>query len=161
MVNGKKHQFDYLVIATGSSYHSKMKQQNLVIASRAQELHKYAQQLASATKILIIGGGIVGVELAAEIIGKYPGKKITMVHAMGELIDRSPPKERQYALKFLQHKGVAIIFNEMITEHNGKFVSSKGTIFSCDLAFLCVGIMPNAQGLGICSVDLNARQQLC
>jgi apoptosis-inducing factor 2 len=159
-VGDKAYDFDYLVIASGSRYSSPIKEKNLVIASRAKELRQYAQKLIGSQKVLIIGGGVVGVELAAEIIDKFPKKEVTIVHSRGELIERNPTKAREYAKKFLLDKGVRIIFNEKVT-NNGEYITNKGTKFSCDIAFLCVGIMPNYEHLGICSVDLNERKFLC
>ncbi len=142
----RKLYFDYLVIASGSSYNSPMKEKNLVVSTRANTLMDCYEKLCSSEKILIIGGGLVGVELAAEIIWHYGrnSKKIEIVHACPELIERNPKKARQYAEGFLEKNGVKIIFSERVVKGNkGTFTTDKGTKIKTDMAFLCTGITPN------------------
>ncbi len=45
------------------------------IATRTKELEAAAALLASANRIMVVGGGAVGVELAAEIVGKFGSSK--------------------------------------------------------------------------------------
>src|SRR3989338_850629 len=160
-VGKKKYPFDYLIIASGSRYASPIKEKNLVIASRAQELRDSARKLSKAEYILIIGGGIVGVELAAEIICAFPDKKVKIVHARKELMERTPAKARAYSRLFLEKRGVTILFDERVIESNGKYLTDTKKALSCDIAFLCTGIMPNYEHLGICSTQINERKFLC
>lgn len=161
----KHHSFpyDYLVLASGSSYNSPIKEKNLVIASRAKELQDNAQQLRKAQQVLIIGGGLVGTELAAEICTHYPEKKVTIVHAQLELIERNPSKARRYVRNFLEKRGVNIIFNERVMEHkDNMYITDKKRKIACDMAFLCTGIMPNYQYLRRhCSTKLTDTKSLC
>lgn len=136
--------YDYLIIAAGSRYNLPIKEKDMIIADRSEELRKYSQELKQADGILIIGGGLVGVELAAEIITAHPHKKIKMVHAHAELIERNPQKARTYARQFLEKRGVELIFNKRVINHQkGIYVTDKKTSISSDLAFLCTGIFPN------------------
>ena len=59
--------YDYLVIASGSSYALPIKEKEVVATSRASTLRLYAHKVRDAKSILIVGGGLVGVEVAAEI----------------------------------------------------------------------------------------------
>ena len=72
--------FDYLVIASGSSYRSLIKDQGITDNLRSEHLSKQAYALKESTDVLIVGGGVVGVELAGEIAAKYGDKNITIVH---------------------------------------------------------------------------------
>jgi NADH dehydrogenase FAD-containing subunit len=60
--------YDYLVICSGSSYHRPFKNPNLVISTRAKDLLAASDRVQDAESVVIIGGGTVGVEVAAEII---------------------------------------------------------------------------------------------
>ena len=51
-----------------------------------EKYHELADLLKEKEKILIIGGGPVGVELAGEISEKYSDKEITLVHSQSQLI---------------------------------------------------------------------------
>ena len=142
----EKFPYDYLIIATGSKYHLPIKAENLIMTTRSQDLRTFSKKLLKADSVLIIGGGVVGVELAAEIADHFPEKKLTIIHAQPELLERNPKKARNYALKFLQNKNVEIIFNERVLvfkDHHYK--TDKGTLLKPDLAFLCTGIKPNHQ----------------
>ncbi|HKZ33718.1 MAG TPA: FAD-dependent oxidoreductase [Candidatus Nanoarchaeia archaeon] len=143
----KKHvsvKFNYLFISSGSRYNSPIKEKNLVISSRTSMLKKSYEKVLGAKNILIIGGGIVGTELAAEIITHYKNKKLTMVHSKPYLMERQNDKARKYAENFLKERGVKIIFNERTVKRDGKnYITDKGTKIRTDLAFLCTGIEPN------------------
>ncbi len=155
--------YDYLLLCSGSTYNTPIKEKNLVITSRAEELREYAQKLKEAHTVLIIGGGLVGVELAAEIVLAYPAKKITVVHAKSELMERNPAQARQYAQKFLEQKGIQMMFNERVVSFGKKgYATDKGNILTTDLTFLCTGIKPNYEYMEkYCSTSLNERQNIC
>ncbi len=143
----KKHVsvgFDYLVISSGSRYNSPIKEKNLVISSRTDILRKSYKKVCRAKNILIIGGGIVGTELAAEIATHYKDKNIKIVHSGSELMERQNKKTRRYAENFLKKIGVKMVFNERAAKRKGKnYITDKGTKIRADLAFLCTGIKPN------------------
>lgn len=146
---GKEIPFDYLIIASGSSYAIPIKQKGLVPATRAKELMKYHNDIEKVENILIIGGGLVGVELAAEIITYYDKKKVTIVHPHKELMERNNPRSRKYAEHFLRKNGVKIILNERIEKAEGpsgrkkRYKTNRGTNISADFSFITVGIIPN------------------
>src|SRR5690606_10776568 len=135
----------YLVISSGSSYNSPFKEGNVVNATRAKHLRHYYDDLCRAKSVLIIGGGLVGVEMAGEICWKYPGKKdITIVHSHEKIIERNPRKAIDYADKFLRRNGVKIIYGERVVgEKEREYETSSGRKLKADLVFLCTGITPN------------------
>jgi NADH dehydrogenase FAD-containing subunit len=78
---------DVIVIATGSSYKGGYLKNNDGLSKQAW-VEKMAQWRAAAAKakhILIIGGGVTGVELVAELATEHPGCKVTLVHSGAEL----------------------------------------------------------------------------
>ncbi|MBI4152404.1 FAD-dependent oxidoreductase [Candidatus Woesearchaeota archaeon] len=154
IAGGMEYLFDYLVIASGSRYTVPIKEENIVIAARGRDLQQWAHQLEKAKKVLIVGGGIVGTELAAEIVDRFPEKEITLVHSKKDLLDRNPRKAKEYARRFLQQRGIKLIFEEKVIDTQKeriptakKYITNKrGEIFA-DLAFLCTGIVPNSEFL--------------
>jgi apoptosis-inducing factor 2 len=144
LVNGKKIVYNYLVVASGSDYEMPIKEQNVVIGSRASHLDKSFSELQEAKDVLIVGGGLVGIELAAEIATHYKDKKIKLIHSRDRLIQRNNEKTVKYVEKFLKRKGVEFIFNERIKKSEKKdFITESGKVVKADLAFLTVGIKPN------------------
>ena len=160
-VNDKSYQYDYLVICSGSKYNLPIKQANTVIVDRAEKLRSYAEKLKKSKSVLVIGGGIVGVELAAEIIGKYPDKKLTVVHSKEHLMERCSKKVQDYAESFFRKRKVNILLNEKAIPSKNGFVTNKGTKIKPDLVFLCTGIIPNYEFLkGYLSSSLDERNFL-
>jgi len=162
-VSKNKFPYDYLVVCSGSEYNLPMKDKSAVAAARADALAKYAKKLKESNSVLIIGGGLVGVELAAEIIEEYPSKKVSIVHEQGELIERNPKKARDYAYEFLNNRNVNIRFNELFLGSAGKnlYKTDKGNKIKADLVFLCTGIKPNYWCMGkSLSYCLNERKEI-
>ena len=145
----KNFSFDYLIISSGSSYAVPIKEAGLIPATRAKELVMYHEKLQNAKSVLIIGGGLVGIELAAEICTHYKDKKIILCHSHDKLIERNNVKSQKYVEKFLKRKGVRIIFGERIKSTHGEkgkgkhFVTDKGTKIESDMSFISVGTRPN------------------
>jgi len=143
-VNGEKINFDYLVISSGSRYNGPIKEQNIVITTRAHHLANWSHKLFDSKKVLIVGGGLVGVELAAEISTHFKDKDVTLVHSRDKLIPRNNPKSTKYAEKFLKKHNVKLIFNTRIESKDKKtFSIGEGKSTDYDIVFLCIGIQPN------------------
>jgi len=137
--------FDYLVINSGSAYNQPFKETKLIGSARASTLRESNYTIRKVSKILIIGGGLVGVELAAEIASHFPSKEVILVHSHATLIERFPKKAIRYVTGFLRDRGVKIILNERVIGHHGQtFVTSQGTQVVGEVAFLCTGIKPNS-----------------
>lgn len=144
ILEDKKMYFDYLVICSGSSYNIPFKEKNIVIVTRANHLRECYYSLSNARKVIIIGGGLVGVELAAEICTHYKDKEITIIHSKDRLMERNHEKAIKYAENFLKRKNVKIIYAEKaIQKKKNFFLTDKGNKFNADMAFLCTGITPN------------------
>jgi len=162
IINNKRITFDYLVIGSGSSYGLPIKEEDIVIATRASHLRHSHEDLEKAKTVLIIGGGLVGVELAAEIICHYKNKNITIIHSKDRLIERNKISASTYTEKFLKERGVKILFNEkFIKKVKKEYITDKGTKIKADIVFLCTGIKPNFQLLkNNFKESLNERNQI-
>jgi len=137
--------YDYLVINSGSNYTQPFKESSVIAAARANTLRESYWTIKKVHKILIIGGGIVGVELAAEISTHFPHKEITIVHGQSTLINRFPKGAIKYCENYLRKRGVRILVNERIIGHRGQvFITDQAKEISCEVAFLCTGIQPNS-----------------
>ena len=70
---------DYLVLATGTAYPFPAKfleDESAVAAARLQRLR---EDLARCERVLVVGGGPVGLELAGELTAAFPGLGVTVV----------------------------------------------------------------------------------
>lgn len=140
--------FDYLILACGTSYRSSIKAQNLTTEFRVQSLTRDASDLAAADSVLVVGGGLVGVELASEIISSFPKKDITLVTAGDRLLERMKPAVSQAAYKWLSSHGVKVMFGERVRQSKKdptvfRFPNA-GTSVTPQKAYWCTGFEPNS-----------------
>lgn len=67
------------------------------------------KRLLAALSVLIIGGGIVGVELAGEVVTHMPlGKKVTLVTSRDRLIADKPGHIGERSQAWLEKRGVRV-----------------------------------------------------
>lgn len=144
-----------MVIGTGSSYSCQLKSSDSSSLYRTAGLNKVAADIAKAKQILIIGAGLVGCELAAEISQKqidYPylhHKRIVLVEARPNIIYRSDEKQRKRAEEYLEGLGVEIIVKERITtvnsHHCDTYYGSSGNTYSSKdfLVLVATGVKLN------------------
>jgi len=145
VVDDRNINFDYLIINSGSTYQPPFKESRLIGSARGNTLRESYTAIRKAKKILVIGGGLVGVELAAEIVSHFPGKEVVLVHSQSTLVSRFPKKAVRYVDQFLRSRGVSVVCNERVVGHKGQvFVTDQNKELEVDLAFLCTGIQPNS-----------------
>jgi len=150
--------YHYLIVATGSRYHEtifpRISDQHLppttmnakVLSARTANFELYYYHVQQANRVLVIGGGTVGVELAGEITSKFPEKQVTLIHSQTQLMNRSPQKVGKHAEEFFKGKNVTVVTGERITEQTGTFFKTDlGSIHEADIAFVCTGNVPNSE----------------
>ncbi len=143
--DGKKVNFDYLVLASGSEYNAPIKAKDILIAARGENLANYHFELRRAKEIIIVGGGLVGVELAAEIAENHPDKKVTIIHSGEEVLERNSEKTKIAARNFLEKNRVRLVLGERVVKQKDEAVETdKGSQFHYDLCILCTGIKPHS-----------------
>ncbi len=144
LMNGKKVPYDYLVIASGSNYNTPIKEQDTYFTTRVKHLLEANKKIQNSQKIAIVGAGLVGVELAAEIATHYTDKKVTVISSGDKILERNNIKTSNYARKFLEDRGVKIVFNERIIDRDKKNLKSEsGKEYPYDMVFFTVGVKPN------------------
>jgi NADH dehydrogenase FAD-containing subunit len=144
------------VIATGSSYAFSGKVAEIERSKSIDLYNNLREKIEKSQQILIIGGGAVGAELAAEIATDFPGKEITLVHNQTTLIQPNIYQEKCYARsqEHLEKLNVKIIFNDRIEIPNHQhlnYIEGKQTYttqrsktnITADLAFICTGAHVN------------------
>jgi len=150
----KKHiQYDRLIIATGSKpikipIDGIGKKGVWQVKKDFEYLKKLRRAVVKAKKIVIIGGGYIGVELAEEL-SNIKSKKITifekMDHCLGTTMDR---EFTEVAEKRLIKKGVDIHTQAEVKEIGGKdkvryvILKNQKKILA-DLVIVSVGAKPN------------------
>ena len=118
-VTQKQIDYDVLVICTGQSCTHPVgpSRGSLDKRLRLEEVRKFNEKLNVAGKVVMIGGGLVGVEMAAEIIHRCRTKnvpKVTLI-SKSKLLSALPKKAGRYAHSWLTRQGVEIILEDTLT----------------------------------------------
>jgi apoptosis-inducing factor 2 len=149
---------DYVVLATGSRYPFPAKT-DLVDAHHAQEqVRQTHRALAQADRVLLVGAGPVGVELAGEIRHVWPEKSIVLLGAADEVLGGPYRPELKAELRRqLIEARVELILGSPLRQapptepgELGTFTvtTEAGTEVIADIWFRCYGVVPNSDYLG-------------
>uniref|UniRef100_A0ACD6A1N4 Uncharacterized protein n=1 Tax=Avena sativa TaxID=4498 RepID=A0ACD6A1N4_AVESA len=149
---GRAIGYDFLVIATGRNCTRPQRR-----SERLEMFQRDKERIAAAGSILIIGGGPIGVELAAEIAMDSPDKRVTLVHGAPRLLKVMGARASAKALEWLRSKNVTVLLDQTIDiedlggadagdEEPGRvFTTSAGETVTADCHFVCTG-RPLASG---------------
>ena len=108
LASGRRVEADYLVLASGSSYTYPAKPGADSTGEALDELRRTHKELADAPRVLILGAGPVGLELAGEIKEVWPHKQVTIVDPVGELLTGFHPELREDLHRQLDDLGVRL-----------------------------------------------------
>ena len=149
--NGDVLPYDKLLFGTGSNpFIIPLPGHDLegVIAYRDLEDTERMMSMGPDNKVVVIGGGLLGLEAAAGMAAR--GADVTVVHIMGHLMERQLDEAAGYLLrKALMDKGITVKCSanskEILGEdgHVRALLLDDGTELPCDLLVMAVGIRPN------------------
>jgi NADH dehydrogenase FAD-containing subunit len=156
--SGEEIAADYVVLATGSSYPFPAKT-DLVDTHHAQEQIRRAHRaLAQADRVLLVGAGPVGIELAGEIRHVWPEKSIVLLDVADEILGGPYKPELKAELRRqLIEARVELILGSPLRQapptqpgELGSFTvtTQAGTEVVADIWFRCYGVVPNSEYLG-------------
>lgn len=129
--------YDAIVFCTGSPYIAPIRPSLSTTQSyieRQLEIKEFANQLVAANSVLLAGGGLVGVELAAELAVRQrfnsdgSRKQITLL-TRSTVLDTLPTKAGKIAHKWLEQNGVIVITNDEIDSSSTMSTESKLTTY--------------------------------
>ncbi|PYI09194.1 FAD/NAD(P)-binding domain-containing protein [Aspergillus sclerotiicarbonarius CBS 121057] len=110
--------YDYLVVATGLRRSWPTVPMATTKAEYSAQAARYIHHLQSRTSIAVIGGGAVGIEMAAEIKHQYPLKDVTLIHSRSSLLSSEPVsiEFRDQVHKVVQSGGVNVLLNNRVLD---------------------------------------------
>ena len=80
--------YDYLVIATGTSYQSDIKTEGTSIEHRRRSFEIEHKRLEDSPAAVVVGAGLVGTEIALDIATHFPGKKVEWLSGSDTMMSR-------------------------------------------------------------------------
>ncbi|XP_043534950.1 ferroptosis suppressor protein 1-like isoform X2 [Chiloscyllium plagiosum] len=121
-------------------------QQNVILESG---------EIQKAENIVVVGGGLAGVELTAEIRTDYPDKEVTLIHSTYVLGDSEVlPSVRRGVKEILINKGAHLLLGQKVNnlseltvnkvQKDTKVLTNKGQEIKTDMVICCTGIKINS-----------------
>lgn len=174
--NQKALPFDYLIIATGSKYsvpfpiiqEKKINKYNqdewdpnqiedpdiptkIIYPYDSSSIIAGYGTIRKAKNIVVIGGGAVALECAAELACSHPKATVTIIAQCGVLFERRSRSVQKSTLKILSsYPNLKIMFNRIVTriEHNRIYykpnqLSSKEQFITAEITVIGIGFRPN------------------
>ncbi len=108
--------------------------------------------MKEARKIIIVGGGAVGVQLSTDIKETYPEKEVILVHSRSKMMNRFHDGLDRLCQERLKELGVEMVLGKRVVIPNGGWDDNNtktvelidGTTISGDLIIPAIGQTPNS-----------------
>lgn len=158
---GKQHTYDVLVLATGSRA-AMLKDlpaiKGVFVMRSRQDADRFLQHLDPAGgKVVIVGGGLLGIEMAASLTEM--GIKACILQRSSKLMDRQlDALGCQLLQEELYEKGIDVLFNDEIDRLLGRQTVEgmrlkSGRELQCQAVIMAIGTVPNIELARACGLD--------
>ncbi|PIG69125.1 hypothetical protein AARAC_011697 [Aspergillus arachidicola] len=151
------YDFDYLVIASGSSTPATLGQEGVRLPFKAtpfedirKAIYEAQVKLADAQRVVIGGAGPLGVEIAGELAEAPGSKKVTLVSRPNVLLEGATVAVQRTAMSLLKRKNVDVLTGTTVEEavyepdtQTWKVKLSTGKTYTTDAYFATTGTVPN------------------
>jgi 3-phenylpropionate/trans-cinnamate dioxygenase ferredoxin reductase subunit len=152
--SGRHYLYEKLVLAVGASNRTlplKGTELDGVLYLRSfDEAVIMKERMKNAQDIVVIGGGFIGLELAA--VACSLGKSVTVLEALPRLMSRAvAPLISEFYRELHTSKGVKVVCSASVWEMEGSggkvqgVLLGDGTRYPADLVFVGVGVVPNVE----------------
>lgn len=156
--SGESITADYVVVATGSTYPFPAKSDAHDAADAIDNYRAAYDELTHANRVLLVGAGPVGIELAGEIKAKWPDKHVTLLDLADDVLgERFRADLRAELRSQLVDLGVELVLGEGLRElppsaanelATFSVTTNTGRQITADIWFQCFGVTPVSDYLG-------------
>ncbi len=165
--DGTLQKYDKLLIATGSNTFippipTLRNASNVVGFRNFDDVVKIKEALKTAKKPVILGGGLVGVDVLEAIV--HIGKNVSLVEMSDRLLNlQLDSYSSDVYKKTYEKKGAKFYFNtrvdsvELEDEKVSKIILSDGKTIECDLVIAATGTRANVSFLENCDIEVDDR----
>jgi NADH dehydrogenase FAD-containing subunit len=126
--------YDAMIICSGVSYIAPIRTASIghTLAKRLIEVEDYKLKLRNATRVIVAGGGLVGVELAAEISIRLEKQvKEVILISRTTLLNTLPESAGNFALNwFKTRKNVRLVLGDELISDNSLMEDKAGSMTS-------------------------------
>jgi apoptosis-inducing factor 2 len=152
LASGDQVRADYIVLATGSGYPFPAKTDLDSTAESHGKVRAAHAALTAAQRVLLLGAGPVGIELAGEIKSAWPGKHVTLLDVADDVLGaRFRPDLKAELRRQLSDIGVELLLSSPLREgppvppgelRTFTVVTQAGAEVTADIWFRCYGVTP-------------------
>jgi NADH dehydrogenase FAD-containing subunit len=152
LASGEELEADYVVLATGSQYPFPAKSDVDVTTAAHEKFRAANAALDAAGRVLLVGAGPVGIELAGEIKAFWPDKQVTLLDAADDVLGARFRADLKTELKRqLTDIGVELLLSSPLRQFPpsapgelGEFTveTEPGAKVTADVWFRCYGVSP-------------------
>lgn len=149
---GEALPYDKLILCTGGRARSLVLPGSDLVALRTlrtiEDAHALAPALAPGRKVVVIGGGWIGLEVAAT--ARQQGAEVVVVESQNRLCERSVPAEISEYLLALHHAqgarvllGTGVLGFARAADGRSQVLLADGSVLAGDTIVLGIGLVPN------------------
>ena len=158
LASGKRLSPDLIVLATGSTYPFPAKSDEPNTVDAIERYRATHANLANSDRVMLLGAGAVGLELAGEIAAVWPDKHIVLVDQAAQILPGPYDQRLRDELnRQLDELGVQRVMGHALAHlpetaagQAGTFTvtTTAGTRIDADIWFRCYGVAPVTDYLG-------------
>ena len=146
-------QYSYLVLATGTKLSPPSTLPGSEKIDGTAYLRKHAQKVIRSKQIVVIGGGAVGVQMAADIKELYPKKSVTVVHSRKNVMNKFDSRFHDIIAERFRELGVEMALGSRVKLPAEGYATDgslfnveleNGTAIPADFAIICTGQIPQS-----------------
>jgi 3-phenylpropionate/trans-cinnamate dioxygenase ferredoxin reductase component len=154
LASGSSRAYDALVLASGARNRllpiDGARLDGVLYLRTLDESRQVKQQLHAANEVVVVGGGFIGLEIAAS--ARSLGKSVTVLEAQPRLMPRVvAPLVSTFYDEVHTGRGVTVRCNASVSRLDGDKTRVKsvqladGTTYPADLVIVGIGVVPNAE----------------
>lgn len=162
---GESLKYDILILATGSKtafYNWKGQDAKGVNGLYSlQDLEQIEYYAKNTTHAVIVGGGLIGVELAEMLHSRHIDVTF-LVREKSFWSKVLPQQDSLLVTKHIQENGVSFLFEdelkEILADENGRvksLITKKGNTINCQFVGITTGVVPNISFLQNSGLEIN------
>lgn len=142
VLDGRCLAYDRLLIATGARPRPIGSLESALSLRTLADAQAIFDRIAAGKHVVIIGGGLIGLELAAT--ARQTGAMVTVVEAESRLMARAIPADIAAVIETRHREaGVAILLGaRVVSSGRDRIDLADGRRIDCDLAIAAIGIVP-------------------
>ncbi len=163
LYNGSKIQYDKLLLAAGShAFIPPIKganKKNVMSVRSLDDANKLINLLKISEKVIVIGGGLLGIEIANSI--RLHGNSVTIVEFYPRLLPRQLDVEgAKFLQNILEKKGIKVVLGAVTDEIPGEDIATgiklkDGRSIPADCIVISAGMHPNIHIVEKTNINFN------